>query len=89
MLYSEINQSTFVVTSLNIYRFHRNTEMAATSKTMFLKKVSQFVRTTTSPKHPQSDIGLAMASHNVSGVMKDITSNTNKGATRRRIPKNK
>ena len=41
---------------------------AQVSRTAFLQKVCQLVSTSASPKHPQSLMGLAMASHSVSGV---------------------
>ena len=82
--YSATSQSTYVDTRMTINVFlHLYSDMAAISNTTFLAKVSQFDKTTASPKQPQSDIGLAMASHSVSGVISDITSNTKVGATLR------
>lgn len=90
MLYSDTSQSTLELTILYRCTFlHLNMEMAAISNARFLKKVSQFERTSASPKHPQSDIGLSMASQSVSGVKKDITMSITVGMILRWIPKNR
>ena len=49
----------------------------------------QLVNTTASPKQPQSDIGLSIANHKVSGVITPIISSMNKGVVRLRMPNNR
>ena len=58
-----------LLTKRNIsFGFHA-TMTAMSSSTTFFQKVCQLVSTMASPKHPQSLMGLAMASHSVSRVM--------------------
>jgi hypothetical protein len=63
--------------------------MEANNNNTFFPKVCQLDNTTASPKHPQSEIGSSIASHNVNGVINDISSTKVRGAIIRRIPKNK
>lgn len=62
------------------------TDTAAINKSTFFPKVSQLVKVTASPKHPQSDIGLERANHKVSGVITPMISTTNKVVILLRIP---
>ena len=68
---------------------HRLTMTASSSRTTFLKKVCQLVSTMASPKHPQSLMGLAMASHSVSGVMTSIISSASIAISRLRMAKSR
>ena len=68
---------------------HLNTDTAASNKKQFFQKVCQLVNTTASPKQPQSDIGLSIANHKVSGVITPIISSMNKGVVRLRMPNNR
>jgi hypothetical protein len=70
-----------------VIRFpHLKTDTAAINKSTFFPKVSQLVKVTASPKHPQSDIGLERANHKVSGVITPMISTTNKVVILLRIP---
>ena len=62
---------------------------ANTSNATFLKKVSQLVSNMASPKHPQSEIGSAMASHNVNGVITSMNKSTSIEDAHLRMPKRK
>ena len=66
-----------------------NTDTAANNKTIFFQKVCQLVNTTASPKQPQSDIGLSIANHRVSGVITPMIISINKVVVRLRMPNNK
>lgn len=57
----EISHCDFSLTSLMSSARQWNTLIAAVSKTMFFQNVAQLLITMASPKHPQSDTGLAMA----------------------------
>ena len=59
--------------------------MAQASNTTFFQNVCQLVSTMASPKHPQSLMGLAKASHNVTAVMMSINSKATFDIRRRRM----
>ena len=62
---------------------HKATMTAHADSTTFFQNVIQLLRWTASPKQPQSEIGFAMASHSVSGVINAMR-NSEMRVTRRR-----
>ena len=63
--------------------------MAMASSTTFFQNVCQLVSFTASPKQPQSLMGLAMASHSVSGVNTAIMSSSRRDVARRCMAKSR
>lgn len=78
-----------MVTNGDIHFLHLKIVMAAINKNIFFQNVSQLDKMKASPKHPQSEIGLSIASQSVNGVIKLITANIKRGVILRRIPKNR
>ena len=70
-------------TKRNMSLGHQATTTAQPNSRMFFQNVCQLVSTTASPKHPQSLMGLASASHSVRGVITAIISNISLDVSRR------
>lgn len=83
------SQSILYVTILIICLYLKNTVTEGINNSTFFQNVSQLVNTKASPKHPQSDIGLAKANHNVTAVINSMKNILNTDASLRLIPKRK
>ena len=69
--------------NLTIFSGHHATTAAIISRAMFFSNVAWLLSFSASPKHPQSLMGLAMASHRVTSVMTAIRASVRRDTSRR------